>query len=82
MSVLRAGEELRGELESFGLALRDADIARLALDKVRLGVDRERVQMERTDSAKEHELRREEGMEQHELELEKFKMMMGAFMQA
>ena len=79
-SVVRAGGAFEAELERFGVALRDADMARLAIDKERLVVERERVEKERQDRKKERDLRREERIAQQQLELEKFKMMMDAFM--
>ena len=81
MSVVRAGGAFEAELESFCVALRDADRARLAIHKERLVVECRRVEMERQDREKERELRREERIAQHQLELEKFKMAMDAFMQ-
>ena len=68
-SVVRAGGAFEAELESFGAALREADMARLAIDKDCLVVKRERVEMERQDREKECELRREERIAQHQLEL-------------
>ena len=80
-SVVRAGGASEAELESFGEVLRGADMARLPIDKERLMMERERVDMQKMNREKERELRREERIAQHQLELEKLKMMMNAFMQ-
>lgn len=78
--MARAGGTFEAELEHFGVALRDADIARLEVDNERLAVEREGLGMERLDHEKERELTREERIAQHHVELFKFKMMIDAFM--
>lgn len=80
-SGVRAGGALEAELKSFDTASRDADMYRFEVEKERLVVKHERVEMERTDCEKESELTREERVAQRQLEPEKFKMMMDAFMQ-
>lgn len=66
---LRTRDALGGELESFGIAFRDADMVHLPLETQRLAVERDRVEMARIDCENGRELEREERNAQHKLEL-------------
>lgn len=60
-------------------ALKEADMARVDVDRERLVLERERMERETVDRAAERELRREEREARDKLELQKFKLMMETF---
>ena len=65
-----------GEMERFAECLRDADLAKVEVERDRLELERERMKMDREERMKERELRREERVASNKLELEKFKLML------
>ena len=79
-----------GELDMFGAHLKEADLARTALERERLSFEQERGEEDRREREKEREERRKEReeerrerregrIENQKLELEKFKAMIEAF---
>ena len=75
----RGEKETIGELASFGESLRQADIARIDIERERLQLERERLETEKEEREKDRELQREERRARDKLEIEKFKLMMAAF---
>ena len=65
--------ESGGEMELFGAHLRDADLARIELEREKLAFERERSEADRAE--REREERREERDKMHELELVKYKLL-------
>lgn len=81
---------LETEMDRFGEHLKDADLARVDLDRERLAFEREKAVEDRADRGRERDERRqereierrerrEERVELQKLELEKFKAMIDAF---
>ncbi|CAN8073477.1 unnamed protein product [Agarophyton chilense] len=76
------GDALDGELQGFGNALKEADLARIDLESRRLEFEKERLEVEKQDRVKDRAMRREEREAHNELELGKFKLLIGAFVQS
>ena len=70
------------ELKGFGNALKESDLARISFEQKKLDFEREKMVAEREEREKDRALRREERDAHNELELEKFKLLIGAFTQA
>ena len=74
----QAYDNVEGELEGFGIAMRDADLARIELERERLLLERDRLKWETEAREKDREERRLECDAQNELDLKKMKIMMEA----
>ena len=74
----QAYDNVEGELEGFGIAMRDADLARIELERERLQFEGDRLKWETEAREKDREERRLERDAQNELDLKKMKIMMEA----
>ena len=76
-SKTRAVSNIPGNgLASFRVNLRDADLARISLERERLTFERERADANRVERQQEREERAEERTKTQDLELAKYKLMM------
>ena len=66
------------DMAAFSLNLRDADLARIDLERERLNFERERSEADRAEREREREERREEREKMQELELAKYKLLIEA----
>jgi hypothetical protein len=67
------------DMKGFGECLREADLARVAVERERLELDVKRLAQEKIDREEERKIRREELAAHQEQEMEKFKLMMEIF---
>jgi hypothetical protein len=72
-------KNIANDMKCFGECLRDADLARVAVERERLELDIERLEQEKIDRDEERKLRREELTAHQEQEMKKFKLMMEIF---
>jgi hypothetical protein len=71
--------DIENDMKGFGECLRDADLARVAVERERLEFDIKRLEQEKIDRDEDRKLRREELAAHQEQEMEKFKLMMDIF---
>jgi hypothetical protein len=71
--------KIANDMKGLGESLRDADIARVAVERERLELDIKRLELEKIDRDEEGKLRREELAAHQEQEMEKFKLMVELF---
>ena len=74
----QAYDNVEGELEGFSIAMRDADLARIELQRERLQLECDPLKWETGARGMDREERRLERDAQNELDLEKMKIMMEA----
>ena len=71
--------DMTDDMKGFREFLREADLARVAVERERLELDVKRLEQEKYDREEERKIRREELAAHQEQEMEKFKLMMEIF---